>query len=124
MDDETKGLLDALHDQIVERDEHKHKMEIAHGQVRDLSAMLQDKLEGPPPSLPKSSWIPVFTSLLDEGDYVSASKLAIAALDYIEASICPHKDAWTMRYEMARRLLDESRMSPTVYAPNGKAYKC
>ena len=124
MDNEGKGLLDALYDQIMERDAAKHKLEVAHRQVRVLSESLRAKIGGIQPSLPRSSWIDVFTTLLDDGDYVSASKLAIAALDYIEARTCPLKDAWQMRYEMARRLLDESKQTPKVYDPNGMAYKC
>ena len=101
MEDSTKGLLDALHDQIQRRDDAKHETETARSTIERLMPELHSKVSGP-----KDAWVAAFTELLDEGDYVSAVKLAVVAHDQN-----PLSDAWRwpIREEMARRLLDESR---------------
>ena len=107
MDDKMKGLLDALHDQIQERDVLQPKLHIALEKIQHLHAELRSKIAHAAPGT--GAWAATFEELLNEGDYVSASKLAIAALHYVDHGGALQKDCWKLRYEMARRLLDESR---------------
>ena len=108
MDNETKGLLDALHDQIMERNTLQQKLDVALKQVNHLGDTLDHTLGKLAPN--RKGWAVAFTMLVDEGDYVSASKLASVALD--DRGLTPDgpmRSDWVLRHEMARRLLDESR---------------
>ena len=124
MEDEVKGLLDALHDQIAERDALRVKVDHTHDKIKELSSRLDHELCKLAPN--RKGWVLAFTALIDEGDYVSASKLASVALeDFLITPNGPLRTEWVLHHEMARRLLDESKKAAKPYHPGtGKAYKC
>ena len=114
MDNEMKGLLDALNDQIHERDHAEVKLSTATTLIEEMLQKLSLKVANI--GGPKDGWTTTFTTLLDEGDYVSAVKLAVVARDSFQMG-----DEWEVREEMARRLFDESKRTPKVYDLKGSA---